>query len=168
MTHQTLHGSAFEKFLVVRDDVAVRSCRQNLFAIGRPPKISGSVAEFQDLIVEIGSHSIYSGRNICVDTNRLSPIVGDVDNQLERVLLLQARSQDFGREGARFWGSGSITPGKMLKNVHAIWCIILHLLHKIINLENFKVLLFSLVLFEKNIYHCTKTYWKLKCIIIFR
>ena len=104
MTHQTLHGSAFEKFLVVRDDVAVRSSRQNLFAIGRPPKISGSVAEFQDFIVEIGSHSIYSGRNICVDTNRLSPIVGDVDNQLERVLFVAGAQPGFWKGGGTILG----------------------------------------------------------------
>ena len=47
----------------------------------------------------------------------------------------QARSQDFGGEGARIWvpapkGIRGVTPGKFLKNVHTIWCNILYLLHK--------------------------------------
>ena len=50
---------------------------------------------------------------------------------------LQVRSQDFGGEGARIWvpapkGSPEgVTHEKFFKNVHAIWCNILYLLHKI-------------------------------------
>ena len=53
-------------------------------------------------------------------------------------LTVQFRSAARILEGARFWvttpkGIQGCHPGKILKNVHAIWCIILHLLHKIIN-----------------------------------
>ena len=50
--------------------------------------------------------------------------------------LIQARSQEFGGEGARIWVPatkevrGCQTRKFLKNNVHAIWCIILHLLHK--------------------------------------
>ena len=44
----------------------------------------------------------------------------------------QAHSQDFAGEGVRFWviaskGGAGCHPRKIKKNIHAIWCIILHL-----------------------------------------
>ena len=40
----------------------------------------------------------------------------------------EGRGSDCGPSTKR--GSGGVTPGKILKNVHAIWCTILRMLHK--------------------------------------
>ena len=67
----------------------------------------------------------------------------------------QARGQNFGGKGARVWvtapkrGPGVLTPEKFWKTYMrfgALYCICSI---KIINFDNFKVLLFSLFLFEK-------------------
>ena len=73
--------------------------------------------------------------------------------------MWQAHSQDFGGEGRldsesqHQKGFGGVTPGKIVKNVPLLWCIIiLNLLH-----SELQRITFFLFLFPKNISNCIKT-----------
>ena len=73
----------------------------------------------------------------------------------------QARSQDFGGEGARFWvpapkGGQGASPGKFLKNVPVIWCIILHRLHKVPLFSERQSVTFFLWIYLKQIFTTVK------------
>ena len=69
--------------------------------------------------------------------------------------------------GVRFWvtaplGGRGCHPGKFLKNVLAIWCIILHLLHKNNKFRELQSITISLVLFEKKYLQLYKSILEIK------
>ena len=76
----------------------------------------------------------------------------------------------FWRRGGPDWLTVMCPSIKMVrnfwKNLHAIWCIILHLFHKkISNLVNFNVWLFSVIIWKK-MWSDIKKYLRLKCTVV--